>query len=333
MNLKNNIHELIIKLFAGEASPAEKAKIDDWLNSSRENKNLFNDLKDIWINAESGENHEGYDVEKAIRNFIHKTRTIKASRKDKPFSYNVLRYAAVFLLALAIPFTWWLAQKPGESSAEAFTTISCAYGDRTSIVLPDSSLVWVNSGSQIKFSNNFDNNSRQLFLEGEAYFSVKADPENPFIVNTANMNVKVLGTEFNLKAYADEEAVSVTLISGSLQVSNSQEMAMLTPGQKLIYEKNNQSMSIENLFDLAPETEWINGRLIFRNESLEELERKLERWFDVEIEFSDELVKQRRFSGILERESILEVISYFGSSQYVDYLIDGNTITFYSEVQ
>jgi ferric-dicitrate binding protein FerR (iron transport regulator) len=332
MNFENDIHELIVKLFAGETSPAEKAKIDDWLNSSRQNKNLFNDLKDIWINAETGKFPDDYDVEEAIRNFIHKTRTIKESKKSKPLIYTVLRYAAVFLLALAIPLTWWLAQKPGKSSAEAFTTISCAYGDKTSIVLPDSSLVWVNSGSQITFSNSFDNGSRQLFLEGEAYFSVKTDPENPFIVKTSEMNVKVLGTEFNLKAYSDEEAVAVTLISGSLQVSNSQEMAMVTPGQKLIYEKTNHTISIEDLSDLSPETEWINGRLVFRNESLEELERKLERWFDVEIEFYDELVKQRRFSGTLERESILEVISYFGSSQYVDYAIDGNIITFFSEV-
>jgi len=332
MYLENDIHELIIRLFAGETSLEEKAKIDDWLNSSRQNKNLFNDLKDIWINAESGEHPYDYDVEEAIRNFIHKTRTIKENKRNKHFIYNALRYAAVFLLALAIPFTWWLVQKAGKSSAEAFTTISCAYGDKTSIVLPDSSLVWVNSGSQITFSNSFDNGSRQLFLEGEAYFSVKTDPENPFIVNTSEMNVKVLGTEFNLKAYSDEEAVAVTLISGSLQVSNSQEMAMVTPGQKLIYEKTNHTISIEDLSDLSPETEWINGRLVFRNESLEELERKLERWFDVEIEFYDELVKQRRFSGTLERESILEVISYFGSSQYVDYAIDGNIITFFSEV-
>ncbi|MBW6534835.1 MAG: DUF4974 domain-containing protein [Mariniphaga sp.] len=332
MYFENDIHELIVKLFAGEASPAEKAKIDDWLNNNQQNKILFNNLKDIWINAESGDLPEGYDVEEAIRNFIHKTRSLSESNNRKPRIYSILRYAAVFLLALAIPVTWWLAQKPGTPSAEAFTTILCAYGDRTSIVLPDSSFVWLNSGSEITFSNNFDNGSRQLFLIGEAYFSVKKNPENPFIVNTSDMNVKVLGTEFNFKAYSDEEAVAVTLVTGSLQVNNSREMAMVTPGQKLIYEKVTHTISIENLSDLAPETEWINGRLVFRNESLEELERKLERWFDVEIEFADDQVKQRRFSGTLERESILEVISYFGTSQYVDYSIAGNIITFFSEV-
>jgi ferric-dicitrate binding protein FerR (iron transport regulator) len=106
---------------------------------------------------------------------------------------------------------------------------------------------------------------------------------------------------------------------------------MITPGQKLIYKKDDHTLTVENLTDLAPETEWIDGRLVFRNTSLDELEKKLERWFDVEIEFADETVKGRRFSGTLERESILEVISYFGISQYVDYNIKGNVITFFSE--
>jgi len=160
---------------------------------------------------------------------------------------------------------------------------------------------------------------------------VKKDADNPFCVNTDNLNVKVLGTEFNLKAYPDEADVAVTLVSGSLQVKNGELAEMITPGQKLLYKKDDQTLTVENLSDLAPETEWTHGRLVFRNTSLEELERKLERWFDVEIEFADETVKNRRFSGTLERESILEVITYFGISQYVNYNIKGNVITFFSE--
>lgn len=332
MNKNININELIVRKFAGETTAEENIIIENWVKESKANNELFNDLNDIWHSAGSGSDDEEYDVDEAIRNFIHRTRSIN-EKKNRNFTINsVLRYAAILILALAIPFTYWIAQNP-KTTDESFTTIYCAFGDKTSVFLPDSSQVWLNSGSKLTFNNNFKNGSRQLYLEGEGYFSVKKDAENPFLINTSDLNVKVLGTEFNLKAYPDEDDVSVTLVNGSLQVNNSESTAMVVPNQKLLYKKETHKLTVEDLTDLAPETEWTNGRLVFRNVSLEELERKLERWFDVEIEFADEEVKERRFSGTLERESILEVISYFGISQYVDYQIKGNVITFKSEKQ
>ena len=330
MGSEKNIHELIVRFFAGETSPEEKKKINLWLEKSQENETLFNDLKEVWLSAGNKLDNDEYNVNEAIQNFLSKIKKDKVKEYKFHRFNHILRYAAMFLLILAIPATWWWAKK-APADSENFTTVLSAYGDRSTIFLPDSSKVCLNSGSKITFNNRFDNGARRLFLEGEAYFSVKKDTDNPFIVNTNDVNVKVLGTEFNLKAYPDEETISVTLVSGSLQVTNSEETAMVIPWQKLLYEKENHSLTIENLTDLAPETEWTNGRLVFRNESLEELERKLERWFDVEIEFADEIVRSRRFSATLERESILEVISYFGNSQYVDYKIEGNIITFLSE--
>ena len=331
MNSNIDINELIVRKFSGEATPEENKIIENWVNESQENKDFFNDLNDIWLSSgQNISNDAEYDVEKAILNFINRTRLVKIKRDQKTQLFNILRYAAMIILALAIPFTYWIAQKP-KQVADTYTTVTCAFGDKTSITLPDSSQVWLNSGSKITFNNNFKEGSRQLFLEGEGYFSVKKDADNPFFVNTANLNVKVLGTEFNLKAYPDEVDVAVTLVSGSLQVKNEKSAEMMNPGQKLLYKKDDHTLTVENLTDLAPETEWTHGRLVFRNTSLEELERKLERWFDVEIEFADETVKNRRFSGTLERESILEVITYFGISQYVDYKIKGNVITFFSE--
>jgi len=333
LNSNIDINELIVRKFSGEATPEENKIIENWVNESQENKDFFNDLNDIWLS--SGQNiskDSEYDVEKAIQKFIARTRLVNLKRNQRHQIFNILRYAAMIILALAIPFTYWIAQKP-KQVADTYTTVTCAFGDKTSVILPDSSQVWLNSGSKITFNNNFKEGSRQLFLEGEGYFSVKKDADNPFFVNTSKLNVKVLGTEFNLKAYPDEVNVAVTLVSGSLQVKNGESEEMITPGQKLLYKKDDQTLTVENLSDLAPETEWTNSRLVFRNTSLEELERKLERWFDVEIEFADATVKNRRFSGTLERESILEVISYFGISQYVDYNIKGNVITFFSENQ
>jgi ferric-dicitrate binding protein FerR (iron transport regulator) len=240
-----------------------------------------------------------------------------------------MRYAAIFLLVIALPFAWYFGGKAGLKNDT--TTIACASGDRTSVILPDSSKVVLNSGSRLTFSNDFKKGSRSLYLEGEGYFSVRKDKRHPFRIRTPDLDVEVLGTEFNLKAYPDEGTITTTLVAGRLKVTGDNRSVVLQPDQKLIFGKESHEMSLVQMTDLSLETGWKDGRLVFRNQSLEELELKLERWFDVEIKFADETVKSRKFTGTLDRESILEVISYFGRSRYVGYHIQDNVVTFYTE--
>lgn len=243
---------------------------------------------------------------------------------------KILRYAAFFLLLAGLPVMYYIG-KGNIGKTNTFPAVTCAAGDKSALVLPDSSLVVMNSGSTLRFHPNFINGHREVFLEGEAYFKVAKDPGNPFVVRTTDLDVEVLGTEFNLKAYPEEDNYSATLIEGSLKVSAGEQKIILKPRQKLVYYKDEKNMFLKRLLQTSPETEWKDGRLVFRNESLADLELKLERWFDVDISFADDVVKQRRFTGILERESILETISYFSHSRYVGYIIEKNQITFYSK--
>lgn len=327
---EQNIHQLIIRLFSGETNSVEKRTIEAWLNGELENRKLFNELKEIWLSSGIEYNPDHYDVENAIRQFRQKTRFLieKTSRKQQ--LYRIMRYAAILLLAVALPFSYYYG-KQSILPSDAFTTITCALGDKTSVVLPDSSLVFLNSGSKLTFNTDFKNGSRRIFLDGEAFFKVRKDTHNPFRVKTSAIEVEVLGTEFNLKAYSDEPTISTTLVTGSLKVIGNNRYTMIKPKQKLVFDKETRQMKIQELTDLSPETEWKDGRLVFRNQSLGELEHELERWFDVDIHFADEQVKFRRFTGTLERESILEVISYFGRSKYVGYHINDNVITFYTK--
>lgn len=330
MHTDQNIHELIIRLFAGEASNEEKRNIETWLNREPDNRKLLNDLKEIWLSSGIEHNPDHYDVERAIQKFMQKTSFLKEKAVERDRIYHFARYAAILLVALMIPASYYFGKK-SITSSNTFTTISCALGDKTSIVLPDSSRVSLNSGSKLTFNNNFKNGARQVSLDGEAYFSVRKDPRNPFRVKTSAIDVEVLGTEFNLKAYSNEQTITTTLVTGSLKVTGNNKSTTIKPNQKLIFNIENQEMNIHQISDLSMDTEWKNGRLIFRNQSLGELEFELERWFDVEIEFADERVKSRRFTGTLEHESILEIISYFGRSNYVAYRINNNIITFYTE--
>ncbi len=330
MHPEQNIHQFIIRLFAGEASDEEKRNIETWLNRHPENKKLFNELKEIWLSSGIEHNPDHYDVEKAIRQFRQKTRLLIEKTLRKQQLYHIMRYAAILLLAIAIPFSYYYG-KQSIPSSDSFTTITCAPGDKTAIVLPDGSGVFLNSGSKLTFSADFKNGSRRVSLDGEAYFSVRKDPQNPFRVKTRALDVEVLGTEFNLKAYSEEQTITTTLVTGSLKIVENNKSILIKPNQKLVFNKETQKMRLQELADLSPETDWKDGRLVFRDQSLGELEHELERWFDVEIEFADEQVKTRRFTGTLERESILEVISYFSQSNYVAYQIKNNIITFYTE--
>ena len=318
-----------IKYLTNETDEKEKLSFYEKLKRDKKLEKEFLSVKKIWIAAQLDNINISTNRKKQLFNeFWEKrdeTHTVSSFKNSKLF-----RYAAIFILLLSLPFVYFIGKKQG-FSPETYTTISCALGDKTEIVLPDSSKVTLNSGSKLTFNNNFDEGERNLFLEGEAFFNVTKDKQNPFIVKAGEVEVEVLGTEFNLKAYPEENRISTTLVEGSLKVTSKNQSTVIKPGQKLVYNKVTRLMEKQFLADTTPETEWKEGRLVFRNESLADLELKLERWFDVDIDFADDEVKSKRFTGILERESILEAVSYFGYSKYVGYTINGNDITFYSK--
>ena len=328
MENQTDINVLLIRLFSGEADTVEKKRISDWLDLSAENKKLYSDLREIWLSSGIETNADNYDLESAILKFrdqINKDQNIQ--RKQINFD-RFLKYAAILAVALLLPFSYYMGTR--NNSGDSITTISCAYGDKSSIVLPDSSHVWLNSGSTLTFSSNFKN-GRKVSLEGEAFFDVSKDKNHPFQVKTTDVQIEVLGTKFNLKAYPDEKSVSTTLVEGSVNISSKYGSALMKPDQKLVFDKGSKELVVQTLTDTAPETEWKDGRFVFRNESLAELKSKLERWFDVDIVFGDEQVKNRRFTGVLSRESILEAVSYFDRSNYVSCSIQGNKIIINSQ--
>jgi len=332
MENPDHIHELIIGLFSGEITPEEKKTIQDWIQQSSENHQLYTELREIWLASGIRENPDHYDTEKAIKLFKSRISARERSFTKRLLSGDYLKYAAILVLLFALPLSYYFGHRSARNESQQIT-VSCAYGDRTNIVLPDSSLVWLNSGSTLSFNNNFEKSGRNLKLEGEAYFSVKKNKDSPFTVKTHDVEVEVLGTEFDLKAYPEENIVSATLVKGSLRINSGSHQKLIKPNQKVTYSKEYKQMSLNELTDTKPETEWKEGRLVFRNESLADLQLKLERWFDVEIVFADEAVKEKRFTGILQRESILEAVSYFALSKHVAYKFKGNKIIFYSNNQ
>jgi len=324
-----DINILLIRLFSGDASAEEKREVSEWLSQSADNKKLYSDLREIWLASGIQGNADEYDLDEAIRNFRDKINDGRHNQRSLINWSQFVKYAAVALLMLSLPLSYYLG-KHNPYSENAATTITCAFGDKSSIVLPDNSHVYLNSGSKLTFSSNFKN-GRKVELEGEAFFEVAKDKNHPFRVKTTDVEIEVLGTKFNLKAYPDEKAVSTTLVEGSVKITSKYQQETMLPEQKLTFDKESRRMNVEKVADTSTETDWKDGRFVFRSETLAELKPRLERWFDVDIVFGDEQVKNRRFTGVLGRESILEAVSYFDMSKYVTCTIQGNKIIINSE--
>jgi ferric-dicitrate binding protein FerR (iron transport regulator) len=220
----------------------------------------------------------------------------------------------------------------GKGLAREVNEISTRPGSKSKIELPDGSIVWLNAGSKLTYDKNFGKELREVTLTGEGYFDVMKMKEKPFIIHTSSINIKVLGTVFNVKAYPEDKHTETSLIRGSVEVTiknRPNDKIILSPSEKLIVEndaiikkgkekENNENTSaaaIKTLMSVnklkyspvdstVAETEWIKNRLVFRDESLAELAVRMERWFNVTIEITDETLQQKRVTGIFENETI-----------------------------
>ncbi|MCT4603512.1 MAG: FecR domain-containing protein [Marinifilum sp.] len=168
------------------------------------------------------------------------------------------------------------------------------------VQLPDGTKVWINSDSKLGFNSQFKGKSRVVELTGEAYFEVAKDSNKPFIVKTASADVKVLGTEFNVKAYADEEYTYATLKEGKVSVSTSRQNELLNPNEQLVI-NNTTGENEKRIVDASIYSAWVDGKLVFKDERLEDILLSLSRWYDVSVFYANESIKNRRFSISIDR--------------------------------
>ena len=198
-------------------------------------------------------------------------------------------------------------------------------GGEYQVVLADGTKVWLNSASRLIYPQSFMGKERRVVLSGEAFFDVAHDAERPFIVETSRMNVKVLGTRFNVNDYDDNEEVSTTLVNGSVEiVSGDQQAFRLVPGEQA-YGKENELEKRE--VNVRLYTSWIDGKFLFNNTKLEEIAKQISRWYDVEIFFSSENVKKVRFTGaIVKFKPLDDLVRMIESTSQVRFSVKGKTI-------
>lgn len=168
------------------------------------------------------------------------------------------------------------------------------------VQLSDGTKVWINSESSLKFKSKFTGKQRVVDLDGEAYFEVAKNPDNPFIVRTANTFVKVLGTKFNIKAYADEDYTYTTLNEGKVKLIMDENQQLLAPNEQIIFDKKNHQYT-KKLVDASIYSAWTQGQFVFKDERLEDILNSLSRWYGVEVFYKHALQKEERFSISVNR--------------------------------
>ena len=214
----------------------------------------------------------------------------------------------------------------------SYNTIKIPYGKKFQLQLSDGTLVHLNSGTTLKYPIKFiAGENRQVFLDGEAFFDVAKDKKHPFIVNADNLNVRVLGTHFNVSNYPEDAATDVVLVEGSVGMYNSNEEfnadknTILKPGYKGSYNRENATIMTKPVItDIY--TSWISGGLTFRNMTFKNIITKLERRYNVTIINKNEKLANEKFNASFKEESIENVMSYFNDIHGINYTIKNNQI-------
>ena len=316
-------------------------------------------------NAQQFRRHE-QAFKKALHEYLHKVddahklnvepiiTTFRKRNKRRILFLYVGGIAASLLLIVIVSYFRNGRQqtKLNATLLPAKVTYTSRPGERKSLQLPDGSVVLLNAGTTIKFSPGFNVTNREVFLKGEAYFKVTHNAQKPFIIHTNYINVKVLGTEFNVKAYPEDKTTEATLIRGSVEVTLNdkfREKIILKPNHKVIVQNNLAPAraspdSIANARKTIPgkikmmdvmvnpvdstvmETSWIENRLNFNDETLAEVAIKLERWYGIKVTVEGDIARAYKYTGIFENETIDEALKALQRSLFFHYKVEDDKI-------
>jgi len=337
---------------SGEATPTELQELEQLLHRHPEENYSMEVMQDLWKSKTPGnpshtENeyrklalklqHMGIDEGKFNEDdhYIAEEEQPVEPAPKKRFPWltaSVLVLSGLFFTGVYI-LNNPRVDKPAEKEVVAKNQVSTRYGSKTALVLPDGSKVWLNAGSTLTYSRDYSTTIREVSLSGEGFFDVVKNTARPFIIHTGKMDIKVLGTAFNVKCYPEEKKTETSLIRGSIEITlkNRPEKIVLKPNEKITIadEEAVATPAPGNKKPSAPaqpiitlgyltrepvnneviETSWVDNRLIFNNETFEDIAVKMERWYAVKISFRSEKLQQKRFTGIFEKETVGQALS------------------------
>jgi len=328
MNLEQDeIYDLIAKSFAGELTEDELVHLNSWKAAEKSNLAAYNDFIEIWSHSNRLVLPSQIDLPKSLETTRQKAGINKTEIK---WMSLIRQIAAVLILAVMFASLYNLQFKPvapGKGEAVVFQEVRAAYGTQTRIELPDGTMVSLNSGSTLKFPTTFKNSqTREVYLSGEGNFKVAKNINQPFVVAINKLQVRVLGTTFNVDAYPGNSTVTIALVEGKvlLQQTNNDKISDLMemkPNQVAFFKPLENKLQWKAESDLSKYTAWIDGKIVFSNDPVNTVIQKLENWYNVDIELSDKKLENYRFTGTFIDEPLEQVLSILNLTSQMQYKV------------
>ncbi|MDD4191195.1 MAG: DUF4974 domain-containing protein [Mangrovibacterium sp.] len=314
------------RYISGTADQDDRTWVEDFFSHGHGNPHLKRHLENDWRNVLHEPHVKDIKLSGILDRVHHRIRE-KESQKRRAFLYRVtkvyIKAAAVLLLPLLLAgglyVGWFSGFTPLTADRQAGSAIYAPMGSRVSFNLPDGTTGWLNSGSTLTYSLPFSKN-RKVMLEGEAWFDVFHDEKHLFEISAGESKIKVLGTSFNVSAYPGEKYVEVILRNGKVEFSDRSqtEKVILKPSEQLILQEGRLHV---NPVDASKYKAWTEGRLVFRGDNMAEVARRIERWYNVDVEIADDDLARFSFRATFENDALEDVLMQLSMTSPIQYEI------------
>ncbi|MCX6225230.1 MAG: DUF4974 domain-containing protein [Bacteroidia bacterium] len=324
--MKENDLDKIERYVNGVADDSEKAWVESLFFEGEDNKTLRHLLEKDWYSIDNDPSPSEVDLSHLLDRVHHIIRKKEQQKKQSVlwcFTRIYMKAAAILLLPLMITggLVYCYLAKKGEATAgqQVSSTIFSPKGARVSFCLPDGTSGMLNSNSKLTYFLPF-NKKRQVSLEGEAWFDVIKDEEHPFEIYTGGSTVKVLGTKFNVMAYPEESYVEVVLQEGKVNFldNTGDRTVTMLPSERLVFRSSKISKSVA---DPSKYIGWTKGRMVFNNDPMAEVARRIERWYNVKVVLADKELEKYSFRGTFEDDKLEEVLRLLSLTSPIKYKI------------
>ena len=320
--------EVLVAFLKGELDAAQAEAVEAWYDRSAANRRMLGQVYYILYVSDRINDAAGIDVERSLRQFkrrMHAGRRISLRR----ITLRAAAAAAVAVILLAGGVTTVSLSK---RLAQPLTVIT-HLGERSQVVLPDGTKVWLNSASSVEYVAPFFSRERRVKMDGEAYFEVQHDAQAPFVVSTNGLDIKVLGTRFNIRNDDNDHRITTVLLEGAVKAyaSGDEKAAVrLRPSQQLVFDTRTGAMRLTDEPSADRSINWIDGRFCFEHDTFAEIVAELKRYYNVDVRFMDDALRSERFSGDFRVEDgIYHIMSVLQLTYKFTYKVVGNDIEIY----
>lgn len=315
--------DIIYKCFKNQGTPEEVKEVQNWAKEDKENLRLLEEIYNVYSISNKIPRSLNPNMQKAWERIDKNTQA-----KSPGLFLNRFKYIAASVAIILGLATFWLINTSRiDRNSKQFTEIITPMGQKTMVILPDGSTVWLNSGSNLKYSRDFNNKQRYVELNGEAYFEVQKDKTKQFRVEAGRLDVDVYGTSFNIKNYSDDKLQEIVVAEGIVGIADrNKEIKRLVKGERVQLNKESGKITFSEA-NINLSTAWKENELIFKNTPFVEVVKYLERWYGVNITIDPTMEGKHNYTFKLKTESFREVLEMIKIMTPLEYEIKGKDVT------